>query len=139
MEIQLTTRGLETGLIVENAAGHRVRLDAGAVAGGTDAHFRPMQLLLGCLLSCSSIDVMHILQKQKQTPEQLQATATAERAPDPPKVFTKIHLVFTAAGGRTQQPHLERAVRLSVEKYCSVAAMLQHTADITFEARMQPH
>lgn len=133
MELQLRSEDLAEGLFATNADGAEVRFDAGSGAGGTDAAFRPMQMVLASCAACSAIDVLQILDKQRQEYTELRVVATARRREEPPKIFTAIHLHFEAAG-QVEEAKLKRAVELSVTKYCSVAEMLRHTAEITFEA-----
>lgn len=108
---------------VTDARGHSVILDGPEKLGGTDAGFRPMEMFLASLASCSAVDVVMILTQQKQPLANLKIFVHGERADAIPAVFTKIHLRFVAYGAVAENK-LERAVRLSTEKYCSVAKML---------------
>lgn len=85
----------------------------------------PMEVVLMALGGCSSIDIVDILRKMRQDLSSLEVVIHAERAPEPPRVFTKADLEFVASGGGLTEDGLKRAVDLSMEKYCSVAAMLQ--------------
>lgn len=118
-----------------NEQGHRVVFDGSPAIGGEDAGPRPMQMVLMALAACSGIDVVMILRKQRQAFEGLEVTVSAERAEEPPRVFTAVHLSFVARG-EVDSRRLERAVSLSVDKYCSVAAMLRSTAEISHESRV---
>ena len=82
----------------------------------------------GC---CSSVDVVSILKKAKQSFSDVQVKLTAERAESAPRVFTKINLHFVVTGDNVSEKHLARAVQLSAEKYCSVALMLDKSVEIT--------
>jgi len=90
----------------------------------------PMQLLLVSLASCSTPDIVEILKKQRQNLEDLQIKVEAERADEIPAVFKKIHLHYIFKGELDNQK-LEKAINLSVNKYCSVAKMLSATVEIT--------
>lgn len=94
----------------------------------------PMELVLMGLCCCTATDMVIILQKKREPFTRIEVSAEAERAPDPPQVYTSIKLVFTV-GGNVSHKAVEDAVRLSEEKYCSVSAMLQKTAKITSEIR----
>jgi putative redox protein len=92
----------------------------------------PMELVLIGLCGCTASDVVSILRKKRERFTSLEVRAQAERAPDPPTVYTEIKLTYRV-GGRVAHKAMEDAVRLSKEKYCSVSAMLAKTAKITFE------
>lgn len=93
----------------------------------------PMETVLMALCSCAGIDIVAILQKMRAPLADLHIEADAERSPDPPRVFTRIHLRFHVWGEGLAREQVERAVALSVDKYCSVAAMLKQTAPLTYE------
>jgi len=95
----------------------------------------PMEMVLMGLCACAATDVVIILKKKREAFTVVEVHAEAERAPEPPSVYTSIKLVFTI-GGHVSPKAAEDAVRLSAEKYCSVAAMLKHTATITTEVRI---
>ena len=93
----------------------------------------PMETVLSALTACSGMDVAGILMKMRAPLEGLEITAEAERATEHPKVFTRIHLHYDAWGAGLQEEQVRRAVSLSLDKYCSVAAMLRQTAPIAHE------
>ncbi len=119
--------------VATNAAGATGVIDGPPDLGGENAGLRPMETLLAALAGCSSMDVIKILKKQRQRLERLEVEVDAVRADAVPAVFTKIHLRFKAHGAVDLQK-LEKAVALSVEKYCSVSKMLQATVEISAEA-----
>jgi putative redox protein len=92
-----------------------------------------MELVLAGTAACTAFDVVWILKKARQPIADCVVEAEAERAPKDPKVFTRIHLVYRIAGTGLNQAQVERAVKLSKEKYCSATLMLAKTADISFE------
>lgn len=92
----------------------------------------PMDLILIGLCGCTASDVINILSKKREPFTSVEVRAEAEKAPDPPRVFTKIKLIYRI-GGKVNRKAIDDAIRLSVDKYCSVEAMLKKTADITFE------
>src|SRR5436305_5479761 len=95
----------------------------------------PMELVLMGLCACAATDVVIILKKKREPFTGVEVHAEAERAPEPPSVYTSIKLVFTITGTVSAKA-AEDAVRLSEEKYCSVAAMLKHSATITTEIKI---
>ncbi|OSQ46231.1 OsmC family protein [Thalassospira alkalitolerans] len=111
-----------------SGSGHGVVMD-----GNKDAGFgpSPMEMLLLGLAGCSSIDVVHILQKGRENVIDVEADVKAERAETDPKIFTKIHLHFKVRGENLNETKLARAVELSAEKYCSASIMLSKAAEIT--------
>jgi putative redox protein len=92
----------------------------------------PMEAVLMALCSCTSVDVVSILKKKRQQITGLRVSATAEQAPKPPRVFTKIKLTY-AVSGELSRKAVEDAVALSKEKYCSVSLMLVKAAKIDYE------
>jgi putative redox protein len=92
----------------------------------------PMELVLIALCSCTATDVVSILRKKREPFTTVEVRAEGERAPEPPTVYTKIHLVYSV-GGKVSRKAVEDAVRLSEEKYCSVSQMLQKSTSITYE------
>lgn len=117
----------------ETGSGHAVVIDSAPEAGGRNIGPRPMEMVLLGLGSCSSIDVMLMLQKSRQQVTDCVVELDAERAEDIPRVFTKIHLHFVVTGRNLSEKHVERAVSLSAEKYCSVSRMLEKTAALTYD------
>lgn len=107
--------------------GHSIVMD-GNLEGGAPT---PMEMVLMSAGSCSAIDVVSILEKAKQNVTNVEVELSAERAETIPKVFTEIHLNFVVTGTDVAEKHVERAVNLSADKYCSVAKMLEHAAKIT--------
>ena len=91
----------------------------------------PMEMLLGALGACSSVDVVSILAKKRQNLTSLEVVISGERASAPPAVWTKIDMVYRLAG-EIEEKAARDAIELSQTKYCSVAAMLRKTAEITY-------
>ncbi|MDQ7844189.1 MAG: OsmC family protein [Armatimonadota bacterium] len=101
--------------------------------GVTPAGPSPMETTLMALASCSAVDVVEILQKMRGEITGLRVEADAERAPDPPRVFTKVRLRYRVSGRGLSRQQVERAVALSVDKYCSVAGMVKRTAELSYD------
>jgi putative redox protein len=108
-------------------SGHTIVVDGDKAAGNS-----PMELVLIGLCGCTGYDVVSILQKKREPLASLEVRAEAERAAQPPAVYTEIKLTYRV-GGKVSHKAVEDAVRLSKEKYCSVSAMLEKTAKITAE------
>jgi putative redox protein len=109
-------------------SGHHVVMD------GADAHTggpSPMEAVLMALCVCSSIDVVSILKKKREPLISLTVSASAERAPEAPRVFTHIQLLYRVSGAVSEKAMID-AVGLSQNKYCSVSKMLEKTATIEF-------
>ena len=95
----------------------------------------PMELVLIALCGCTAYDVVSILQKKREPVTALEVSAEAEKAPQPPRVYTQIKLLYKISG-KVARKSVEDAVQLSAGKYCSVAAMLSKTAKITYEIQL---
>jgi putative redox protein len=117
----------------ETESGHSVVMDGAADYGGENKGARPMEMLLLGLGGCTSFDVILILNKSRQDVRDCVAEIDAERADSPPKVFTRIHIKFIVTGKDLDRSKVERAIKLSEEKYCSASIMLAKTAEITHE------
>ncbi|MGE4530653.1 MAG: OsmC family protein [Acidithiobacillus sp.] len=114
-------------------SGHAVVMDGSAEIGGHNLGSRPMEMLLMGLGGCSSIDVVMILQKSRQTIRDCVVEIQAQRADEEPKVFTHIHLHFRVSGKALDPKRVAHAISLSAEKYCSASIMLGKTATITHD------
>src|SRR4051812_18299146 len=114
---------------VTAASGHTIVADADHERNTASS---PMELVLMGLCACTATDVDIVLRKKREPFTSLEVRAEAERATEPPQVYTSIKVIYTV-GGKVTKAAVERAVKLSEEKYCSVSAMLQKTAKITSE------
>lgn len=117
----------------ESETGHAVVLDGAPENGGRNIGMRPMEMLLIGMGGCTSFDVVTILKKARQPIVDCVAEIEAERANEVPKVFTKIHVHFVVTGNNLNETQVERAVKLSAEKYCSASIMLSKSVDITHD------
>ena len=93
----------------------------------------PMELMLVATGGCAAYDVVHILERGREPIEDCTCDVSAERAAEDPKVFTKVHLHFTVKGRSLNAAKVERAARLSIEKYCSASAMMAALAEVTYD------
>lgn len=114
-------------------SGHTVIMDGSPDFGGKNQGPRPMELLLLGMGGCTSFDVVLILKKKRQQVEDCEVVIEAKRAETEPKVFTDIHVHFIVKGKNLAANHVERAIELSAEKYCSASIMLAKTAKITHD------
>ena len=115
----------------ETGSGHLVNMDGAPEAGGRNLAPRPMEMMLAGAGGCTCFDVVMILKRARQEIVDCQVKLQAERAPEDPKIFTKIHMQFKVTGKNLDLAKVERAVNLSHEKYCSATIMLGKTAEIT--------
>lgn len=97
----------------------------------------PVDALVTAIASCSAIDVVDILEKRRTPADSLRVHADFRRAPNPPKRLTEVRLRFTV-GTASERGHVERAVELSLQKYCSVSNSLAPDVRITWEVDLQP-
>ncbi|MCA3600350.1 MAG: OsmC family protein [Methylobacterium sp.] len=116
----------------EAGSGHSIVMDGSPESGGRNAGFRPMELLLVGLAGCTAFDVVLILRRGREDVADCIVEVAAERAPEDPKVFTKLHLDYRVKGRNLDEAKVKRAVELSKEKYCSASIMLGKTAEMTF-------
>ncbi len=123
--------------VAETGSGHAVVVDGAPEAGGRNLGPRPMELVLAGTAACTAFDVVWILKKARQPVTDCVVDAEAERAPEDPKVFTRIHLRYRIRGDGLNRAQVERAVKLSKEKYCSATLMLAKTAEITFDVAIE--
>ncbi len=112
-------------------SGHAIVVDAGEKKSGNS----PMELVLIGLCGCTASDVVSILKKKRQPFTAVEVRAEGERAPEPPRVYTSIKLVYRISG-KVDRKAAEDAVRLSEEKYCSVSQMLQKTVKVSYEIEL---
>lgn len=124
-------------MLAESGSGHALVMDGPPDHGGRNLGVRPMEMLLMGMGGCTQFDVLLILRKARQEVTDCVVELEAERAAEDPKVFTRIHVHFVVSGRDLSTKHVDRAVRLSAEKYCSASIMLGATAQIThdFEIR----
>ena len=115
----------------ETGSGHLLMMDGAADGGGRNLAPRPMETVLAGTGGCTAYDVVLILKRGRHDVRGCQVRLTSERAAVDPKVFTRIHMHFAVTGVGVPAAAVERAVKLSHEKYCSASIMLAHTAEIT--------
>ena len=122
----------------ETGSGHTVLMDGPPDSGGRNLGPRPMELLLLGAGGCTSFDIVQILEKGRHRVTDCVVEINAERAEKDPKVFTRIHMHYIVSGRELKPEAVERAVRLSAEKYCSASIMLGATAEVTHDFEVRP-
>jgi putative redox protein len=115
-----------------NENGNTVHIDASPDIGGTNQGMRPMQMLLSAMGGCSAIDIINILKKQKQGLRDMKITVTGERQKDViPSLFESVHAHYKFYGN-LDKDKVDKAISLSINKYCSVSRTIEKTAKITY-------
>lgn len=140
MKVRIEWDGQAEGVCFsgESGSGHKVLMDGPPEIGGRNQGPRPMEMVLMGTGGCTAVDVMLILRKGRQEVTDCVVEIEAERATEDPKVFTRIHFHFIVTGKNLQPAQIERAIRLSAEKYCSASIMLGKTAEITHDFEIVP-
>ena len=122
-------------LEAENDTGNKIMLDSSASGVGKNRGARPLQLLLMGLAGCTSMDVISILKKMREPLEDFHVDVNAEQATEHPHVYTEIHVEYVITGD-VKEESVQKAIRLSEERYCSANAMLRQAATITSSYRI---
>jgi len=112
-------------------SGHTLAMDADEKSGGRNAGFRPMELLLVGFGGCSGMDVISILRKKRQPLSGLEINVKGEKTDTYPKIYKTVHIEYIVKGKGVDKQAVERAIALSLEKYCSVGATLAKAGTIT--------
>ena len=128
------------GMHFQGAGSSKVmtNIDASVTAGGTGRGTSPMELLLIAIAGCSGMDIVTILEKKQVKIQRFEITVEGDRASDHPRVFKDIEVVYKFWGESLPQDKVQRAVQLSMEKYCSVANMIDKVADLTYRIEINP-
>ena len=121
----------------EAGSGHALVMDGSPEYGGRNLGFRPMELILLGVAGCTAFDVINILRKGREDVADCVVEVAGERAAEDPKVFTKVHLIYRVKGRSLSPAKVERAIKLSKEKYCSASIMVAKTAEMTFEYHIE--
>jgi putative redox protein len=130
MKVKIERVNNKVHLEAKNEQGIVVQMDGSPEIGGQDLGARPMQLVLMALGGCTSMDMLSMLAKMREDVKSYKITVEAERASEHPMVFTKIHIHYILEG-KLKKENVEKAINLSMDKYCSVTHMLNKTAVIT--------
>ena len=138
MKINLKRQNDYFHFIAENESGAQLHLDASPSIGGQNKGFRPMESLLAGLAGCSAIDIINILKKQRQQIEDFNIEVEADRKKDSiPSLFNTIDLKIIIRG-EVSEKRLQKAIKVTKEKYCSVYHILKETATINYSYELLP-
>jgi putative redox protein len=124
----------EQKFVATGPSGHALAMDSDRSSNTGPG---PMELLLMALGACTATDIVIIMEKKRQNLESLEVICSGERATDYPQVWSKLEILFRLRG-KLKESAVERAIQLSEEKYCSVAAMLKKSADLTWRYEILP-
>ena len=117
----------------ESGSGHAIVMDGAPENGGRNLGVRPMKMMLLGLGGCTAFDVVMILEKSREKVTGCEVSLEAERATEDPKVFTKVKMIYRLKGENLKPAAVERAIKLSADKYCSASKMFEKTATIEHE------
>ena len=118
------------------SSGHTLTMDADQESGGHNAGFRPMELLLVGFGGCSGMDAISILRKKRQQVTGLEINVRGEKTDSYPKIYREVHIEYVVKGKGVEKEAVERAISLSLDKYCSVGATLAKAGKITSSYRI---
>ena len=121
-----------------HVGGHTCTFDADPQFGGHGYGPSPKSLVLSALAGCSGMDVVSILRKMQMPFDSFSVDVDGETATESPKVYTRIHITYIFTGSALDEAKIEKAVNLSLDKYCGVAAMLKRSAEITYRIVTNP-
>ena len=120
-------------MVGKSDSGHAIVMDGPPEIGGENLGVRPMEMLLLGMAGCTMIDVVSTLEKMRENLSDCQTKVSADRSEEYPKVFTNIHVHFILRGKKLNPSKVDKAIKLSAEKYCSASIMLGKTAVITHD------
>ena len=120
-------------MVGKSDSGHAIVMDGPPEIGGGNLGVRPMEMLLLGMAGCTMIDVVSTLKKMREEVVDCQSQVSADRAEEYPKVFTNIHVHFILRGNQLNPSNVDKAIKLSAEKYCSASIMIGKTATITHD------
>jgi putative redox protein len=136
MDCTVRWSGHGMSFIAETGSGHLIAMDGAPDGGGRNLAPRPMETLLAATGGCTAYDVVLILKRGRHDVRGCEVVLHADRAAEDPKIFTRIEMRFVVRGRNLPVAAVERAVKLSHEKYCSATAMLEAKATITISVEV---
>lgn len=131
VQVRLERQNAASHFLASNGSGNRVAIDGSPAVGGEGLGMRPMELALTALAACATMDVRPILEKQRQSLDDIRVTATGTRHEGTPSPFRAINLHFELWGD-IDTDRANRALDLAVFKYCSVGAMFACSVELTW-------
>ena len=123
-------------MVGKSDSGHAIVMDGPPEIGGENLGVRPMEMLLLGMTGCTVIDVVSTLKKMREDVVDCQTQVSADRSEEYPKVFTNIHVHFVLRGKQLNPLKVDKAIKLSAEKYCSASIMIGKTAIITHDYKI---
>ena len=123
-------------MVGKSDSGHAIVMDGPPEIGGENLGVRPMEMLLLGMAGCTMIDVVNTLKKMREDVVDCQTQVSADRSEEYPKVFTNIHVHFVLRGKKLNPLKVDKAIKLSAEKYCSASIMIGKTAIITHDYKI---
>ena len=123
--------------VASDDKGHSIVIDSSRECGGEGSAFTPMQLMLVALGSCTGMDVVNILQKQRQKLTGFEIVVSGERVAEHPRVYGKVHVEYKLKGENLKDKALRTAIQLSEDKYCSVGVTIGKTAKVSHSYSIQ--
>jgi putative redox protein len=136
MNQKIDCRWIEGSAFEADTSGHKIIMDANEASGGKNLGPTPKPLLLVSLAGCSGMDIIHILKKMQLVPEYFNLEVDGELTETHPYYYKKIHIVYFVKGKDITFEKVEKAVTLSMEKYCGVSALLKQGAEISYEIKL---
>lgn len=124
----------EEKFVATSPSSHAITIDSDRASNKAPG---PMELVLMALGACTATDVVSILKKKRQKLDSLEVICSGERAAEPPSVWIKLEILYRLRGA-LEEAAVQRAIELSEQKYCSVSAMLQKTAKLTWRHEILP-
>lgn len=115
-----------------SGSGHSLVMDTGAEHGGADTAATPMEMVLVAIAGCTGMDVVSLLEKMRVKFTGLEMKIRGERREEHPRVFTKIEVEYIVYGPAVEEAAVKRAIELSQEKYCSVAALIRPACPVSY-------
>jgi putative redox protein len=117
--------------------GHKVRMDASEEVGGEDSGPRPKPLILAGMTGCTGMDVVSILKKMKEPVDTFRMVVQTEMTEEHPFTYTKVHLIYQISGKGLNHSNVEKACRLSREKYCGGIALVEKATEFSYEVQIE--
>ncbi len=121
----------------QGESGHALLMDSDPNVGGEDTALRPVETMLCALGGCTGMDVISILRKMRTVPTAFTIEIADERATEHPKIITKAHIVYRFKGD-VPRANAEKAIKLSMERYCPITNTINKVAQVTWEAVIEP-
>ncbi len=138
MQLNYSTKYIDGMAFKMELDGHSFVMDADSTVGGNDRGPRPKQLLVTALTGCTGMDVVSILKKMQVIFDDFEIVTETEMTEEHPKTYTKMHLIykFTGTDLKSSEKKIEKAVKLSQERYCGVVSLLEKALTLTHEIQL---